>query len=995
MLTEAVPGPNMLDDHRDLTGAATLDTGVSDRITELEAEVTRLRRGAAHYRAVFESAHDFAIFTTALDGKITSWNPGAEKLLGWSEAEAVGHHACMIFTAEDNAKDACEREMATATRLGRAEDERWHQRSDGSVIWGSGLMMRFEDEETAEHVGFLKILRDRTSQHVANQQLLESEELARALFESSADCVKLLELDGTLNSINGPGLGLMEIDDFAPYASEHWDTLWPDVHKNDVRIAIAEARAGRPARFEGVCPTAKGKIKSWDVLISPVYDAVGEPRMLLAVSRDMTEQAQGQQALIESEARFRNMADHTPVMMWVTDSQGCCTYLNRSWIEFTGQSELEDSRFGWLGLTHSDDRAEAQRVFNAATAANEPFRVEYRLRRADGNYRWCIDTASPRFGENSKFLGYIGSVIDIHDRHDMEDALVHRTEQLQGLAAAALVVARAPTLDETLDEITTAAQRIIGSHQAVVSLTRGPDWSQAINAVALTDKYGAWRDYAKMPDGAGIYAWLCEENRPARMTQAELESHPRWRGFGKHVAEHPPMRGWLAAPLVGRDGSNLGLVQLSDKEDGTEFDEADEAMLVQLAQFASAAVEQAQAETDLRDLNGSLETRIAEAIAEQKRTEEALRQSQKLEAMGSLTGGVAHDFNNLLTPIIGSLDMLMRRGIGSDRERQLIDGALQSAERAKTLVQRLLAFARRQPLQPCAVDLGPLIHGMGDLIASTSGPSVDIRFEIPDDLPPATADANQLEMAILNLAVNAKDAMPQGGLLTISAACESAHTGHRPELHPGEYIRLSVRDTGEGMDEVTLARAVEPFFSTKGIGQGTGLGLSMVHGLASQLNGGLTISSRPSEGTKIDLWLPVSPIAVNLDDKGPQVTPAAKARGTALLVDDENLVRMSTADMLTELGYDVVESNSAEEALRLVSDGLEPNLLVTDHLMPGMTGCELARILTLGQPNLNVLIVSGYAEANGIDPGFPILTKPFRNAELAASLTAFLPGLLN
>jgi hypothetical protein len=210
------------------------------------------------------------------------------------------------------------------------------------------------------------------------------------------------------------------------------------------------------------------------------------------------------------------------------------------------------------------------------------------------------------------------------------------------------------------------------------------------------------------------------------------------------------------------------------------------------------------------------------AEAQLVEAQEALRQSQKLEAMGQLTGGVAHDFNNLLTPIIGSLDMLVRRELGNERERRLIDGALQSAERAKTLVQRLLAFARRQPLQPTSVDVKRLVGGMAELIASTSGPKIDVRVQLNDDLPPAVADANQLEMAILNLAVNARDAMPNGGVLTISAARESVRSGHKSKLRQGHYVCLSVKDTGTGMDQATLARAIEPFFSTKGIGKGTG-----------------------------------------------------------------------------------------------------------------------------------------------------------------------------
>ncbi|MEG8223132.1 PAS domain-containing protein [Sphingomonas sp. HH69] len=372
-------------------------------------------------------------------------------------------------------------------------------------------------------------------------------------------------------------------------------------------------------------------------------------------------------------------------------------------------------------------------------------------------------------------------------------------------------------------------------------------------------------------------------------------------------------------------------------------------------------------------------------------TQEALRQSQKLESMGQLTGGVAHDFNNLLTPIIGSLDLLMRRGLGSERERRLIDGALQSAERAKTLVQRLLAFARRQPLQPKAVALDDLVTGMASLVSSTIGPKIDLRVSIADDLPPARADANQLEMAILNLSVNARDAMPAGGELTISASRASVRGRHPAGLRVGHYVRLSVADTGIGMDEATRARAIEPFFSTKGIGKGTGLGLSMAHGLAAQLGGGLTIISAPGEGTTVELWLPVSPDAIGSDDQIRVLPRISVARGTALLVDDEELVRMSTADMLNDLGYDVVEAKSAEEALHLIEAGVAPTILVTDHLMPGMNGEELARSLRTRMPELPVLIVSGYAEAEGIAPDLPRLTKPFRNAELADRLETIHP----
>lgn len=365
-----------------------------------------------------------------------------------------------------------------------------------------------------------------------------------------------------------------------------------------------------------------------------------------------------------------------------------------------------------------------------------------------------------------------------------------------------------------------------------------------------------------------------------------------------------------------------------------------------------------------------------------------LRESQKLEAMGQLTGGVAHDFNNLLSPIVGSLDMLMRSGVGSEREKRLIGAAMQSAERARTLVQRLLAFARRQPLQARAVDVPALVADMAELIASTIGPQIKVVVEAEPDIPLAHADPNQLEMALLNLSVNARDAMPDGGTLTISASDECVRPGNPSELLPGHYVCLTIADTGKGMDQRVLARAVEPFFSTKGIGKGTGLGLSMVDGLARQLGGALTIRSKPSEGTEVQLWLPVSeeergsPEARNIE------VPALPRAGVALIVDDEDLVRLSTADMLSELGYQVVEASNGEEALDRVRSGLEPDLLVSDHLMPEMTGIDLARKLVAGQRDLKVLIVSGYAESEGIAPEFARLAKPFRKDELSASLAA-------
>jgi PAS domain S-box-containing protein len=399
----------------------------------------------------------------------------------------------------------------------------------------------------------------------------------------------------------------------------------------------------------------------------------------------------------------------------------------------------------------------------------------------------------------------------------------------------------------------------------------------------------------------------------------------------------------------------------------------------------------------VRDGSGLVVAIVPEALelTDRKHAEEALHQSQKLDAMGQLTGGVAHDFNNLLVPIVGSLDLLHRRRVGGEREQRLIVNAMKSAERAKLLVQRLLAFARRQPLQPVPVHVGMLMEEISALVDSTTGPQIQVVVDIEDKLPAANADPNQLEMAILNLSVNARDAMPDGGTLTISATCRTIEGPHRTALEPGKYICLSVADSGCGMDPSTLRRAIEPFFSTKGVGKGTGLGLSMVHGLASQLGGALCIASQPGVGTNAELWLPVSAEPADAAEAKTVGSSMPDHSGTALLVDDEDMIRLATADMLTDLGFKVIEAASASEALDVLRRGDPIDVLITDHLMPGMTGVDLAHIVIAERPVVPVLIVSGFAEVEGLPSHLPRLSKPFRQADLAAVLRRLMGGKEN
>ena len=398
---------------------------------------------------------------------------------------------------------------------------------------------------------------------------------------------------------------------------------------------------------------------------------------------------------------------------------------------------------------------------------------------------------------------------------------------------------------------------------------------------------------------------------------------------------------------------------------------------------ARARLEALQDSEDrLRTANETLEARVEERTRDHELALAKLHEAQKLETLGQLTGGVAHDFNNLLTPVIGNLDLLRRRLPGDSNAQRLIDASLQAASRAATLVQRLLAFARRQDLSVRSVNVGALLDGMSDLIRRSLDPAIEVRISHAPDLPPARVDPNQLELAILNLAINARDAMPRGGKLTIEA--EGVSTDGHGTLAAGDYVRITVRDTGTGMDQQTLARSVEPFFSTKGVGKGTGLGLSMVHGLAAQLGGVLSLTSKPGQGTTAEIWLPKANEAASEEDLETRPPVRAPRHATILLVDDEELVRIGTAEMLTDLGYKVVEASSGAEALRLLRAGEPPDVMITDYLMPGMNGVELVEHARALVPAMEMMLITGYSTiAEGPGATIPRLAKPFRQADLA------------
>ncbi len=772
----------------------------------------RLPDDARRHRAIFESAVDFAIIATDRDGRVTDWNPGAEHILGWSAAEMMGQRVDCCFTPEDREGDLPDREMRRALEDGRASDERWHLKKDSTRFWASGEMMPLRGED-GEHIGFLKILCDRTEQlQAADAQRADAEFLRRVL-ASSADCIKVLDLDANLIFMSEGGQRIMEVSDFNAIRGCPWPDFWADQGQVDAKAAVEVAKAGGTGRFQGFAPTMTGTPRWWDVQVTPILGANSRPAKLLSVSRDVTERKRLETELRNLNANLEQrvaeqIADRTRLwqltadMMLVARFDGVITAVNPAWISTLGWAERELVGRNLFELIHPDEHDRAAEGVKILLGGSTLQRFDIRCLHKDGSYRWIDWTAVPG------------------------DALIN---------------------------------------------------------------------------------------------------------------------------AVGRD----------------------------------ITVEKQQ----------------AEAL---RQTEEKLRQSQKMEAVGQLTGGLAHDFNNLLAGMSGSLELLHTRllqGRINDLDRY-IAAAQSGAKRAAALTHRLLAFSRQQTLEAKPTDVNRLIAGMEELIRRTVGPAIQIEVVGAAGLWATLVDPHQLENALLNLCINARDAMPDGGRLTIETANKwlDRQSGPERDLVPGGYVSLCITDTGTGMTPEVIARAFDPFFTTKPLGTGTGLGLSMIYGFVRQSGGQVRIYSEIGQGTTMCLYLPHHHGDMVSADASPTSTKVPRiAQGeTVLVVDDEPTVRMLVTEVLEDLGYAAIQAANGAAGLEVLQSDVRIDLLVTDIGLPGeMNGRQLAEAGRARRPKLKVLFITGYAEnaviGNGrLGPGMQVLTKPFAIDALANRIKDFI-----
>ncbi|MGO4717713.1 PAS domain-containing protein [Stenotrophomonas sp. 2MCAF14_2] len=715
--------------------------------------------------------------------------------------------------------------------------------------------------------------------------------------------------------------------------------------------------SGNSEQLEEEVSFPDGRRAWWLSTKSPLRDADGAVIGLVGTSLDITDRKAAEAERRDIEERYRLAAQATNDAIWdwrIADGQ---VIWNEALASLFGHTEKNTTAQWWLQHIHPDDRARIDHGIHAVIDGNgSGWTDEYRFQRADGSYASVLDRGTVLRDADGTPLRMIGAMLDLSGRKAAEAALADSEERLRLATEAG---------EQGFWDVDMVQDVLIwpARTKAMFGISAG--------ALVTMDDFRAGLHPDDRAATLAAFAAACD---PERRETYDVE----YRTVGK---EDGIVR-WVAAK--GRGIFEFG-------------------RCVRVLGVAIDITARKAADARLQELNGQLEARVRAEVAERLRVEEALRQSRKMEAVGQLTGGIAHDFNNMLATVIGPLDLLaLRLGDSDARASRYIEMALDGAQRAAQLTQRLLAFSRQQPLQPVAMDANRLVAGMTDLLVHSLGSSIILETALGAGLWWTHADANQLENVVLNLAVNARDAMPSGGRLKIETRNQrvdldtaSAHAG----VPAGDYVVIAVTDDGNGMTPEVMARAFDPFFTTKQVGQGTGLGLSQVYGFVQQSAGHVKLDSAPGKGTRVQVYLPrlladVDMPAAASDDDAPALHGG---REHILVVDDDAAVRAFSVDALTELGYRVLAADGAASALALLQAHPEVALLFTDVVMPEVNGRQLAEQARARHPQLKVLFATGNSrnalvDNNVLDAQVHLIGKPFTIGELASRVRIALAG---
>ena len=825
-------------------------------------------------------------------------------------------------------------------------------------------------------------------QVAAENALRVERDRSRSVLESMSEGFVLLDEQFRVVDINRAGMRLENRPRDAVVGKSHWEA-WPGTETSELGQVYKRAMAERtPSHLEHRYVWPDGREVWIDVRAYPTDTG------LALFYRDVTDRKLAESAVKESEGFARLLLDSTSEAFYAVDREGVTTLCNQAFLKMLGFNGRDDvigrKLHDVIHHSHPDGRHYPSRdcpIYQAASEGRSAFVSDEMFFALDGTAIPVEYRAEPILRDGA-LQGAICTFTDISERLKTESRqrlLISLNDRVQDV--------------QSPREIVAATVELLGRHLKVSRVGYGEVSADGETIVFETDYASGVANLVGMfPIDAFGRNNIAELKQGLTTVYRDLSSDPRTREADFDFAAIEA-RAAMAVPLI-REGNLRAALYLNHYE-VRDWPQHEVALVEEVAARTWDTLERARAEAELRELNVTLERRVAERTAELLRAEEALRQSQKMEAVGQLTGGIAHDFNNMLAVVIGSLDLLRRRlGSSDDRVKRYVDAAMDGARRAAVLTQRLLAFSRQQPLKPEIIDVNKLVSGMSDLIRGSLGRDIQLECVLGAGAWHVHADPHQLENVILNLAVNARDAMHDGGRLTIetqNAHFDDRYAAANPGVPTGQYVLIAVTDTGTGMPADVIAKAFDPFFTTKEVGKGTGLGLSQTYGFVKQSGGHVKIYSELGHGTTVRVYLPrFMGVEQMLTDKKPASNlPLGEKQELVLVVEDEEAVRQFSVDALNELGYRVLEANGAAAALRLLDGHPEIDLMFTDVVMPDVNGRKLADHAHQRRPGLKILFTTGYTRNavvhNGVlDAGVAMISKPFTIGELAAKVREVL-----